>query len=59
MTPDDLESKRWVFDHPYHVVLSLAVGGGFSRPPNAATAFPQEMLVDCARVYAPTSAAQA
>ncbi len=42
---------RWVFDHPFFILLNVAVGGGFVGPPNESTTFPQTMLVDWARVY--------
>jgi beta-glucanase (GH16 family) len=42
---------RWVFDHPFYIILNVAVGGNFVGPPNAATSFPQTMLVDWVRVY--------
>lgn len=41
----------WVFDHPFFVILNLAVGGNFVGPPDAGTVFPQTMLVDWVRVY--------
>ncbi len=52
VTPDDLPAgTRWVFDHPFFVILNLAVGGNFVGPPDASTSFPQTMLVDWVRVY--------
>jgi beta-glucanase (GH16 family) len=52
MTPRDLPSgSRWVFDHPFFILLNVAVGGNFVGPPNASTTFPQTMLVDWVRVY--------
>jgi len=42
----------WVFDHPYFLILNVAVGGSWPGPPDATTAFPQTMLVDYVRVYA-------
>jgi beta-glucanase (GH16 family) len=41
----------WVFNHPFFVILDLAVGGGFVGPPDASTTFPQQLLVDYVRVY--------
>jgi beta-glucanase (GH16 family) len=41
----------WVFRHPFFVILNLAVGGDWPGNPDAATAFPQQMLVDYVRVY--------
>jgi len=51
-TPGDLPAgARWVFDHPFFVILNVAVGGGWPGSPDASTKFPQEMLVDYVRVY--------
>jgi beta-glucanase (GH16 family) len=43
---------RWVFDHPFFVILDLAVGGTFGGPPDSATPFPAELVADHVRVYA-------
>ena len=51
--PADLpKGGRWVFDHPFFLILNLAVGGNFPGSPDASTMFPQRMLVDYVRVYA-------
>jgi len=42
---------RWVYDHNFHVLLSLAVGGAWPGYPDATTPFPATMLVDWVRVY--------
>ncbi len=42
--------KNWPFDHPFFIILNLAVGGNSGRPNNA-TPFPARMLVDWVRVY--------
>jgi beta-glucanase (GH16 family) len=42
---------KWVFDHPFFIVLNLAVGGNWPGSPDASTKFPQSMLVDYVRVY--------
>jgi beta-glucanase (GH16 family) len=41
----------WVFNHPFFIILNLAVGGDWPGPPDACTKFPQTMLVDYVRVY--------
>ncbi|TDD58726.1 glycosyl hydrolase family protein [Kribbella antibiotica] len=48
-----LEATRgpWIFDHPFYLILNLAVGGDFPGPPDAQTPFPSRMLVDYVRVY--------
>jgi len=52
-TPADLPwGARWAYDHPFFVLLNLAVGGNFPGPPDASTRFPQTMTVDYVRVYA-------
>jgi beta-glucanase (GH16 family) len=43
--------KRWAFDHPFFIVLNLAVGGYWPGNPDATTRFPAQMLVDYVRVY--------
>ncbi|MFN2533035.1 MAG: family 16 glycosylhydrolase, partial [Pyrinomonadaceae bacterium] len=51
-TPHDLPSgTHWVFDHPFFIILNVAVGGGWPGNPDATTVFPQTMLVDYVRVY--------
>jgi beta-glucanase (GH16 family) len=47
----DLVKGEWVFDHPFFVILNLAVGGDWPGNPDASTTFPQRMLVDYIRVY--------
>jgi len=42
---------EWVYDHPFYIILNVAVGGGFVGPPNTGTPFPQTMLVDYVRVF--------
>jgi beta-glucanase (GH16 family) len=48
---------KWVFDHPFFMILNLAVGGDWPGSPDAATKFPQNMLVDYVRVYGQASSA--
>lgn len=42
---------RWVFDHPFFIILNLAVGGNWPGSPDQTTVLPQRMLVDYVRVY--------
>jgi beta-glucanase (GH16 family) len=54
------EGGQWVFDHPFFLVMNLAVGGDWPGDPDATTPSPAEMLVDYVRVYKiPTVAAPA
>jgi beta-glucanase (GH16 family) len=51
-TPADLpKGTKWVYDHPFFLLLNVAVGGGWPGSPDATSTFPQEMLVDYVRVY--------
>lgn len=50
ITPEDVTGE-WVFDHPFYIIINLAVGGSFVGAPNSETSFPQTMLVDYVRVY--------
>jgi beta-glucanase (GH16 family) len=43
---------RWVFDHPFFLLLDLAVGGTFGGPPDDSTQLPRVLLIDYVRVYA-------
>jgi len=55
-TPADLPAgKTWVFDHPFFIILNVAVGGDWPGNPDATTVFPQQMLVDYVRVYQRTT----
>jgi beta-glucanase (GH16 family) len=50
VTPSSLPAgASWVFDHPFFLLLNVAVGGGFPGPPDSTTVFPQDMLVDYVR----------
>ena len=50
ITPDKVKGQ-WVYDHPFYIILNLAVGGSYVGSPNSATTFPQTMYVDYVRVY--------
>jgi beta-glucanase (GH16 family) len=50
VTRKDLPGE-WVFDHPFYIILNVAVGGTYVGYPSPDTAFPQTMLVDWVRVY--------
>lgn len=50
-TQDLPQGTKWVFDHPFFILLNVAVGGDFPGNPDASTTFPQAMLVDYVRVY--------
>ena len=52
LTPAELPSgATWVFNHPFFMLLNVAVGGAWPGEPDASTPLPQQMLVDYVRVY--------
>jgi len=52
LTPAGIPSgATWVFDHPFFILLNVAVGGAWPGDPDASTVLPQRMLVDYVRVY--------
>ncbi len=40
----------WVWNHPFYILVNLAVGGLFGGPPDATTPFPATLTVDYVRV---------
>ena len=52
LTPANLPAgTTWVYNHPFFLLMNVAVGGGWPGNPDATTVFPQTMLVDYVRVY--------
>jgi beta-glucanase (GH16 family) len=49
-SPADMP-EAWVYDHPFFIILNVAVGGTWPGYPDETTVFPQRMLVDYVRVY--------
>jgi beta-glucanase (GH16 family) len=45
------EGGEWVFDHPFFLVMNLAVGGDWPGNPDATTPSPADLLVDYVRIY--------
>lgn len=50
VTPETV-TGNWVYDHPFFLILNVAVGGNFVGFPTTGTPFPQSMYVDYVRVY--------
>lgn len=50
-TPADVAPNQWVYNHPFFLLLNVAVGGNFGGPVSPETVFPQSMLVDYVRLY--------
>jgi beta-glucanase (GH16 family) len=51
-TPADVpQGATWVYDHPFFIIMNVAVGGNWPGSPDGTTQFPQTMSVDYVRVY--------
>jgi beta-glucanase (GH16 family) len=51
VTPASLPAgATWVYDHPFFLLLNLAVGGDWPGNPDQTTVFPRDMLIDWVRV---------
>ncbi len=51
-TPAELPTgTKWPYDHPFFMLLNVAVGGSWPGNPDVTSQFPQTMLVDYVRVY--------
>ena len=50
LTPADTRGNAWIFDHPFFLILNVAVGGYWPGEPDGSTMFPQQMLIDWVRV---------
>jgi beta-glucanase (GH16 family) len=51
-TPADLpKGAKWAYDHPFFLLLNVAVGGSWPGNPDATSVYPQTMLVDYVRAY--------
>ncbi|MCA1596864.1 MAG: family 16 glycosylhydrolase, partial [Chloroflexi bacterium] len=57
-TPKDVTPNKWVYNHPFFLLLNLAVGGDFGGPVSPSTQFPMSMAVDYVRVYSAPDTAQ-
>lgn len=53
VTPDDLGGREWVFDHPFFIIVNLALGGTLGGNVALDLEFPIQYLVDYIRVYQP------
>jgi beta-glucanase (GH16 family) len=52
VSPADLPpGATWAYNHPFFIILNVAVGGRWPGSPDETTVFPQTMLVDHVRVY--------
>ena len=52
-TPSTATGRTWKFDHPFFILLNVAVGDQWPGAPDSTTSFPQTMKVDWVRVYEP------
>lgn len=47
LTPDDIPADtEWVYDHPFFLIMNIAVGGYWPGYPDESSTFPQSLTVD-------------
>lgn len=51
LTRADVGDRKWVFDHPFFIIVNLAVGGQLAGMIGLNTAFPAQLQVDYVRVF--------
>lgn len=51
VTPETLVGREWVFNHPFFLIINVAVGGHWPGNPDETIEFPQQMILDWVRVY--------
>ena len=49
-TPASVRGNPWVYDHPFFIILNLAIGGPFPGNPDASTPLPAQLLIDYVHV---------
>jgi beta-glucanase (GH16 family) len=54
-TSAQTNGNPWAFNHPFFIILNVAVGGQWPGSPDGSTSFPQTMTVDYVRTYAYTT----
>ena len=57
-TPADVAPNEWVYNHPFYLILNMAIGGNFGGAIADSLTFPQDLLVDYVRVYQATDTAE-
>ena len=50
-SPADVAPNEWVYNHPFFLILNLAIGGNFGGDIAEDMTFPQNLAVDYVRVY--------
>jgi beta-glucanase (GH16 family) len=43
--------QEWVYDHPFFLLINLAIGGNWPGNPNSSTIFPQKMYIKYIKIY--------
>jgi beta-glucanase (GH16 family) len=59
ITANDIPAgSDWVYNHPFFIILNLAVGGNWPGLPDDSSTFPQTMHIDYVRVYGAAETAE-
>jgi beta-glucanase (GH16 family) len=50
-TPDSVSPNAWVYDHPFYLLLNMAVGGNLGGPVDPELPESNKLVVDYIRLY--------
>jgi beta-glucanase (GH16 family) len=50
-TPESVAPNKWVYDHPFYILLNLAVGGNLGGPLDPELPDSNKLLVEYIRFY--------
>lgn len=53
ITPADINGENWPFNEEFYMIINFAVGGNWPGSPDLTTQFPQWLVVDYVRYFAP------
>jgi beta-glucanase (GH16 family) len=51
ISPNQMNGQPYPFNASFFLIMNIAVGGDWPGYPDASTSFPQEMVIDCVRVF--------
>jgi beta-glucanase (GH16 family) len=51
ISPNQMNGQPYPFNASFFFIMNIAVGGNWPGYPDASTVFPQEMVIDCVRVF--------
>jgi beta-glucanase (GH16 family) len=50
-SPSDKNEETYPYNHPFYILLNLAIGGNFGGPEVDDSIFPKQFIIDYVKVY--------